>query len=112
MAVTTADAAGIDLRQGDVYQKIIEEVVLASTNDFEESGVGQTTLNELRQVGRCPSHIRQQNSTILSFSSSLHQRDLQKVDTMGVVEDMAISCRLAAKFVEGAPGSQTGIQRG
>lgn len=36
--------------QGDVYLKIIEEVVAASANDFEESGVGQTTLNELQQV--------------------------------------------------------------
>jgi hypothetical protein len=30
--------------------KIIEEVVEASKNDFEESGVGQGTLNELQQV--------------------------------------------------------------
>jgi hypothetical protein len=36
--------------QGDVYLKIIEEVVEASKNDFEESGVGQGTLNELQQV--------------------------------------------------------------
>ncbi|QIW97929.1 hypothetical protein AMS68_003447 [Peltaster fructicola] len=35
---------------GDVYQKIIEEVVAASANDFEESAVPQTTLNELRQA--------------------------------------------------------------
>ncbi|CAK4032524.1 transcription initiation factor IIA large subunit-like [Lecanosticta acicola] len=34
---------------GDVYQKIIEEVVTASQNDFEESGVGTTTLTELQQ---------------------------------------------------------------
>ncbi|OQN96827.1 hypothetical protein B0A48_17387 [Cryoendolithus antarcticus] len=34
---------------GDVYQKVIEEVVAASTNDFEESGVGQATLEDLRQ---------------------------------------------------------------
>jgi hypothetical protein len=40
------------LVQGDVYQKIIEEVVAASTNDFEESGVGQATLNELQQVSK------------------------------------------------------------
>lgn len=33
-----------------MYQKIIEEVVQASMNDFEESGVGQGTLNELQQV--------------------------------------------------------------
>jgi hypothetical protein len=36
--------------QGDVYEKIIQEVVDASKNDFEESGVGQATLNELQQV--------------------------------------------------------------
>ena len=36
--------------QGDVYEKIIHEVVDASKNDFEESGVGQGTLNELQQV--------------------------------------------------------------
>ena len=36
--------------QGDVYEKIIQEVVDASKNDFEESGVGQGTLNELQQV--------------------------------------------------------------
>ncbi|KAM0720609.1 hypothetical protein Q7P37_004746 [Cladosporium fusiforme] len=35
---------------GDVYEKIIQEVVDASKNDFEESGVGQGTLNELQQV--------------------------------------------------------------
>ena len=37
-------------RQGDVYQKIIEEVVHASSNDFEESGVMGSTLQELQQV--------------------------------------------------------------
>jgi hypothetical protein len=36
--------------QGDVYEKIIQEVVDASKNDFEESGVGQGTLNELQLV--------------------------------------------------------------
>ncbi|EME46426.1 hypothetical protein DOTSEDRAFT_70433 [Dothistroma septosporum NZE10] len=35
---------------GDVYQKIIEEVVQASSNDFEESGVMGSTLQELQQV--------------------------------------------------------------
>lgn len=33
-----------------MYEKIIQEVVDASKNDFEESGVGQGTLNELQQV--------------------------------------------------------------
>jgi hypothetical protein len=44
IAVANAD------EQGDVYLKIIEEVVEASKNDFEESGVGQGTLNGLQQV--------------------------------------------------------------
>jgi hypothetical protein len=44
--------------QGDVYLKIIEEVVEASKNDFEESGVGQGTLNELQQVSNnIPAHL-------------------------------------------------------
>ena len=57
-------------RQGDVYLKIIEEVVQASMNDFEESGVGQGTLNELQQVSslvdllcahlRAPKHEEQE----------------------------------------------------
>ncbi|KAI5359442.1 putative transcription factor IIA, alpha/beta subunit, transcription factor IIA, beta-barrel [Septoria linicola] len=34
---------------GDVYLKIIEEVVAASQADFEESGVGSQTLGELQQ---------------------------------------------------------------
>ncbi|KAF1825242.1 uncharacterized protein K489DRAFT_377790 [Dissoconium aciculare CBS 342.82] len=34
---------------GDVYAKIIEEVIATSTTDFEESGVGQTTLSEMQQ---------------------------------------------------------------
>ncbi|EME82855.1 uncharacterized protein MYCFIDRAFT_64208 [Pseudocercospora fijiensis CIRAD86] len=34
---------------GDVYAKIIEEVVAASSADFEENGVGSTTLQELQQ---------------------------------------------------------------
>ena len=37
-------------QQGDVYLKIIEDVVQASVTDFEETGVSQTTLNELQQV--------------------------------------------------------------
>jgi hypothetical protein len=37
-------------RKGDVYAKIIEEVIATSTTDFEESGVGQTTLSEMQQV--------------------------------------------------------------
>ncbi|KAF2483778.1 transcription factor IIA, alpha/beta subunit [Neohortaea acidophila] len=34
---------------GDVYAKIIEEVVQASSTDFEESGVSQLTLQELQK---------------------------------------------------------------
>lgn len=36
--------------QGDVYAKIIEDVCAASATDFEESGVGSSTLLELQQV--------------------------------------------------------------
>jgi len=36
--------------QGDVYAKIIEEVVEASKGDFEENGVSSITLQELQQV--------------------------------------------------------------
>lgn len=34
---------------GDVYEKIIEEVAEASRSDFEESGVGSTTLEDLKK---------------------------------------------------------------
>lgn len=36
--------------QGDVYAKIIEEVVEGSKADFEEHGISSTTLQELQQV--------------------------------------------------------------
>jgi len=36
--------------QGDVFQKIIDEIVQASQADFEENGVNQQTLVELQQV--------------------------------------------------------------
>ena len=39
-------------RQGDVYAKIIEDVIQASSTDFEESGVSQSTLLELQKVRR------------------------------------------------------------
>lgn len=38
------------LTQGDVFQKIIDEIVQASQADFEENGVNQQTLVELQQV--------------------------------------------------------------
>lgn len=37
--------------QGEIYEKIIQEVINASQNDFEENGVQQQTLVELQQVG-------------------------------------------------------------
>lgn len=40
------------LLQGDVYNKIIDDVISASSTDFEESGVSQSTLQELRKVSR------------------------------------------------------------
>jgi transcription initiation factor TFIIA large subunit len=36
--------------QGNVYQQIIEKVIQASQNDFEEFGVDQSTLDEMKQV--------------------------------------------------------------
>jgi transcription initiation factor TFIIA large subunit len=33
-----------------VYQQIIDKVIQASQNDFEEFGVDQTTLDEMKQV--------------------------------------------------------------
>lgn len=43
--------------QGDIFQKIIEDVVAASQNDFEENGVQPQTLNELQQVRHSISSI-------------------------------------------------------
>jgi len=37
--------------QGEIYQKVMDEVINQSQNDFEENGVNQQTLMELRQVG-------------------------------------------------------------
>lgn len=42
-------------RQGDVYAKIIEDVVDMSKGDFDDNGVGQGTLSELQQVSAFPS---------------------------------------------------------
>ncbi|KAK8431119.1 hypothetical protein IWX49DRAFT_578070 [Phyllosticta citricarpa] len=36
---------------GSIFGQIIERVVLASQNDFEESGVDQQTLQEMKEVG-------------------------------------------------------------
>lgn len=58
--------------QGDVYAKIIEEVVTASAGDFEESGVGTTTLSELQQVRT--SVCRSQSLWRRSIPSSMHIR--------------------------------------
>lgn len=37
---------------GNVYQTIIDEVINSSRVDFEESGVEESVLEELRQVRR------------------------------------------------------------
>lgn len=39
---------------GTVYQIIIDEVINTSRVDFEESGVEESVLEELRQVSRWP----------------------------------------------------------
>lgn len=41
---------------GNVYQAIIDEVINSSRVDFEESGVEESVLEELRQV-RAPSFV-------------------------------------------------------
>lgn len=38
------------LTQGDVYLKVIEDVIAGSKEEFEHAGVGQDTLGELQQV--------------------------------------------------------------
>ncbi|RMY44098.1 hypothetical protein D0864_15696 [Hortaea werneckii] len=43
---------------GDVYAKIIEEVIEASKHDFDDTGVGQGTLSELQQVSRLLLHYQ------------------------------------------------------
>lgn len=50
IARATADCCA--MRQGDVYHKIMLDVVESSRNDFEESGVAQSTLDELKEVSR------------------------------------------------------------
>lgn len=52
--------------QGEIYEKIIQEVINASQNDFEENGVQQQTLVELQQVG----HLFSLHSPYLSLSLS------------------------------------------
>ena len=37
--------------QGEIFEKIIQDVINASQNDFEENGVQQQVLTELQQVG-------------------------------------------------------------
>jgi len=46
------DTCQLTLHQGDVYLKIIEEVIATSSTDFEESGVSQSTLQDLQRVSR------------------------------------------------------------
>ena len=38
--------------QGTVFERVIQEVCESSQVDFEESGVDQQTLEDLRQVSR------------------------------------------------------------
>lgn len=52
------------LPQGSVYEAIIQKVIAASKNDFDEFGVDQSTLDEMKQVcgnyrgGACSLHRR------------------------------------------------------
>merc|ERR1712072_901122 len=43
---------------GDVYAKIIEEVIEASKHDFDDTGVGQGTLSELQQEWQAKLSLR------------------------------------------------------
>ena len=56
---------------GNVYQTIIDEVVNSSRVDFEENGVDEAVLEELRQVSRAifESHSNVSGSweTVLSY---------------------------------------------
>jgi hypothetical protein len=59
-------------RQGDVYLKIIEEVIAGSKDDFETAGVGQDALNDLEKVSRargCPCSPTDEPTRLRSFSA-------------------------------------------
>ena len=63
------------LLQGDVYAKVIEDVISASSTDFEESGVSQSTLQELQKVSRMFRLVRvipQTFTSIAIFPPSFH----------------------------------------
>lgn len=55
--------------QGGVYQQIIEKVIQTSQNDFEESGVDHSTLDEMKQV--C-CNLASISASAPSFSLSQH----------------------------------------
>lgn len=69
--------------QGDVYAKIIEEVVTASSNDFEESGVSSTTLSELQQV-----RFMRPRPPIVFSSGSLSSLRLSPCSTPTTIEPL------------------------
>lgn len=48
----TRDSGNGANKQGEVYQRIIQEVIDTSVIDFEEAGVNASTLEELKQVSR------------------------------------------------------------
>jgi hypothetical protein len=56
-----------------VYQQIIDKVIATSQNDFEESGVDHTTLDEMKQV--C-CNLASSSASAPSFSLSQHFRNL------------------------------------
>lgn len=88
--------------------KVIEEVVGASQNDFEENGVQQQTLSELQQVGSllllitnlC---IRQHFEDVL-FEFLLHSFRFPFLEYYGVHTCYAIIVLIATRRL---PGSQT-----
>lgn len=58
-------------QQGNVYAQIIEKVIEASSNDFEEFGVDSSTLEEMKQVSGC---LAQQSRRTFPLSSQHHKR--------------------------------------
>lgn len=46
--------ANVVALQGPLYRDVIEEVIREVRQDFEESGVDEITLQELKKVCECP----------------------------------------------------------
>jgi hypothetical protein len=59
--------------QGGIYATIIDRIILEAKNDFEEAGLEQETLQELKQVGGIPRFGSGDSDTsLLSLTSASH----------------------------------------